>query len=642
MRLALIGQPNAGKSTLFNQVAGYKAETGNFPGTTVTFTESTVQVLGQTIDLVDLPGTYSLSAASLAEQETIRYLASHEVDVIINLLDASHLIQGFDLTLELLELGRPVVVGMNMMDEAARLGLTIDGEQLQELLGVPVLPLVANRGRGIQRLFTTAIQVAREGKATPRLPYKNKILEQSVQSLAVHLEDNKLGWMPDALAIRLLEDGKNLSSDLERDFPEIDHLVHEQKQVILEEHGNEPEWVFAAERHALARELTSKIITKGEERVTWQTRLDDVLLHPFWGYVVMLGILWLFFQGVYTVGSWLEEPLLALFDTFSLQVATWLGSGTIWTKMLVGGIQGIAGGVAIVLPYLVPFLLGMGFLEDVGYLPRLAFMTDVLMHRLGLHGKAIVPFILGYGCNVPAVMSTRTLRDRQDRFLAALLATMVPCAARLSIVFGLVAFYLGPVYAIAIYVLNILVIAVVGRVISHRFLKGSPGLILEVPAYRLPTLKTVVQKAWFRIREFVVEAWPLLIAGSVVLEIANILRISEVVNIIFRPLTWVLGLPTAVGMPLVFGILRKELSLIMLRQALNVTDFSDALNPEQMLSFTVFVVFYVPCVATLVALRKELGTRKMWIITALTVVIALVAALFTRLVAIPLAPVLAF
>ena len=643
MRLALIGQPNAGKSTLFNQVAGYKAETGNFPGTTVTYTESKVQVLGESVELVDLPGTYSLSAASRAEQEAIRYLASHEVDAIVNIIDASHLIQGLGLTLELLELGCPVIVGMNMMDEAARLGLSIDGPQLQELLGVPVLPLVANRGRGIQKLFTTAVQVAREGKDAPRLPYKNKVLEQTVQSLTTHLEDNTIGWAPEALAIRLLENGEALFSDIKQELPDIWPLVEEHKQMIIEGHGNDPEWAFAAERHALAQELTSKVVIQKEERVNWQTRLDDIILHPFWGYLIMLGILWIFFQGVYTLGSYLEKPLLNSFDVFTQKLPTLLGGGeSVWIKMLVGGIQGIAGGVAIVLPYLVPFLLGMGFLEDLGYLPRLAFMMDVLMHRLGLHGKAIVPFILGYGCNVPAVMATRTLRDRQDRFLAALLATMVPCAARLSIIFGLVAFYLGPIYAVAIYVLNILVIAIVGRLLSQRVLKGSPGLILEVPAYRLPTLKTVIQKAWFRIREFVVEAWPLLIGGSIILEIANILHISDIINIVFRPLTWALGLPTAVGMPLVFGILRKELSLIMLRQALNVTDFSMALSPEQMLTFTVFVVFYVPCVATLAALRKELGTRKMWIITALTVVVAIVAALFTRLFAVVFAPVLGF
>ncbi|MEA2008523.1 MAG: FeoB small GTPase domain-containing protein, partial [Chloroflexota bacterium] len=362
MRLALIGQPNAGKSTLFNQVAGYKAETGNFPGTTVTYTESKVQVLGESIELVDLPGTYSLSAESLAEQESIRYLASHKVDAIINLLDASHLIQGLGLTLELLELGCPIIVGLNMMDEAARLGLTIDGPQLQELLGVPVLPLIANRGHGIQKLFTTAVQVARAGKDSPRLPYKNKILEQTVQSLATHLEDNALEWASEALAIQLLGNGKNLLSDVEQELPHIGRIIEEHKQTIIEGHGNDPEWVFAAERHALAQELTSKIIKRGEERVSWQTRLDDVLLHPVWGYLAMLGILWIFFQGVYSLGSLLEEPLLASFDTFTQKLTILLGGdGSIWVKMLVGGIQGVAGGVAIVLPYLVPFLLGMGF-----------------------------------------------------------------------------------------------------------------------------------------------------------------------------------------------------------------------------------------------------------------------------------------
>jgi ferrous iron transport protein B len=640
MRIALIGQPNSGKSTLFNQVSGYKAETGNFPGTTVTFTESKVQVLGKTIELVDLPGTYSLTASNLAEQEVIDYLMSHEVDAIINILDASHLTQGLGLTLELLELGQPVVVGMNMMDEAARLGLTIDGERLQEILGVPVLPLIASRGRGIQRLFTTALQVAEEGQGASRFPYKNKMLEKKVQDVGAKLEGNKLGWKPEALAIRLLENGTELFEQLDGSSPALREFIQKQKEEIVEQHGDEPEWAFAAERHARSQELVSRIVTRGEERVTWQSRLDDILLHPVWGYLVMVAILYLFFLAVYHVGSLLEEPLLEIFNLFSAEVTQLLGGKTFWTRLIGSAIQGIAGGVAIVLPYLVPFLLGMGFLEDVGYLPRLAFMMDALMHRLGLHGKAIVPFILGYGCNVPAVMATRTLRDRRDRFLAALLSTMVPCAARLAIVFGLVAFYLGPGYAVAIYGFNIMVIALIGRVISAYILQDSPGMILEVPTYRLPTLSSVLKKAWFRIREFVVEAWPMLIIGSVILELAMIFDVARIFNVALRPLTWVLDLPQAVGMPLVFGILRKELSLIMLRQALQVTDFSAALTPIQMVTFTVFVVFYVPCLATLAALRRELGTRDMLVIAGATVVIALVAAIFARLIMTLFAPIL--
>jgi ferrous iron transport protein B len=255
---------------------------------------------------------------------------------------------------------------------------------------------------------------------------------------------------------------------------------------------------------------------------------------------------------------------------------------------------------------------------------------DALMTRIGLHGKAIVPFILGYGCNVPAVMSTRMLEDRRDQFLAAMMATLVPCAARLAVVFGLVAFYLGPSLALGIYLFNLIVIALTGRLLSRMMPEDSVGMILEMPVYRLPALKNLLHKTWFRAREFIFEAWPLLIIGSVVLALLQYFAISYWFNILARPVTWLLGLPAEVGVPLIFGVLRKELSLVMLQQALGVTDFSQALTPVQMITFSVFVVFYVPCLATLAAIRRELGKRDMLLIAALTVVIAMIAALFAR------------
>jgi ferrous iron transport protein B len=227
-------------------------------------------------------------------------------------------------------------------------------------------------------------------------------------------------------------------------------------------------------------------------------------------------------------------------------------------------------------------------------------------------------------------MSTRVLEERQDRFLAATIASLVPCAARISVVFGLVAFYLGPRLAALIYLFNLIVIALVGRLMSLVMTEKTPGLIIEIPVYRLPTFKTVLHKTWFRAREFIVDAWPLLIVGSVVLEIFNRFNISRWLNLALRPFTWLLGLPSAVGVPLIFGVLRKELSLIMLRQALDVTDFSQALSPVQMITFTVFIVFYLPCVATLMALRRELGGQDAARISALTVVVAMVTALIAR------------
>jgi small GTP-binding protein len=562
MRFALIGQPNCGKSTLFNQVAGYKAETGNFSGTTVTFTESKVRVAGEVVELVDLPGTFTLSGTNPAEAEARRYLHSCDVDVIINVVDATHLTQGFELTLELLALQRPLVIAFNMMDEASRMGLRVDGPALQAKFGVPVLPLIASKGQGVKGLFQTSLQAARM-----KAP--------------------------------------NLSSELWDGDP--------------------------LKRHRLARELAETYVRQGERRLNWRDRLDDILLHPLWGYVALITILFLFFQLVYGLGRAIEGPVLILFNGLTESLTRMIGAGSLWAELASGLLQGISGGVAIVLPYLAPFLLGLGLLEDIGYLPRIAFLMDSLMHRLGLHGKAIVPFILGYGCNVPAVMSTRILEDKQDRFLAAALAVLVPCAARLAVVFGLVAFYLGPLWALAIYLFNMFVIAITGRVLTRLLPEDTPGLILEMPVYRLPTLKTVVNKAWFRIREFIVEAWPLMIAGSAVLAVLTFYDVSPLINGLVRPFTWLLGLPAQTGVPLIFGILRKELSLIMLRQALGVSDFSAAMTPLQMLTFTVFVVFYIPCLSTLAALRRELGWRSMLAIAGLTVLIALAAALFVRL-----------
>lgn len=557
MRFALIGQPNCGKSTLFNSVAGYKAETGNFSGTTVTFTESRVRVLGQVADLVDLPGSYALDGLNPAESETRRYLDSREVDAIINVADASHLAQSLELTFELLALNRPVILALNMMDEAMRFGLRIDGEGLSRELGIPVLPLVASRGRGVKEVFVKAVQEA--GKT------------------------------------------KNVKRKIEKQNP--------------------------AQRHARALEAAARFVTRGEKRVTWRDRLDDVLLHPVWGYIVLLLVLLGFFESVYGMGKIVEPPVLAFFDALTQGVLRPFGEGTLLWEVVLGVMQGVAAGVAIILPYLLPFLFGLGLLEDIGYLPRVAFLMDAFMHRIGLHGKAIVPFILGYGCNVPAVMSTRSLEEPRDRYLAAALATFVPCAARLAVVFGLVAFYLGPVAAFALYLFNLLVIAVTGRILSKMMPEDTPGLILEMPPYRVPTLRNVTSKAWFRVREFVIEAWPLLIAGSAVLAALNYFDFAYVFNWLVRPFTWLMGLPSEVGVPLIFGILRKELSLVMLGQALGTSDFSASLTSGQMLVYATFVMFYLPCLATLSVLKRELGTRSMLVISALTVLVALLASL---------------
>jgi ferrous iron transport protein B len=630
MRFALVGQPNCGKSTLFNQVAGYRAETGNFAGTTVNYTETKVRVLGDVVELVDLPGTYTLLGTNPAERVVLDYLIAKRVDAIVNVIDATHLIQGLALTLELMELGRPLVLVINMMDEAQRQGIKLDGQKLSSLLGFPVMPMIATRGQGVREAFTTAWHAAQEKRIPKPLEY-NPEIEHAISTLKDILEKGEFPVSRRAIVVKLLEGDPQLNEQINKQYPGLSAQVQKQVDTLCHQTSRQAVWIIATERQRIARELAHSVMSQEQAHLTFRDRLDDYLLHPVWGYVFLMAILGLFFYAVYGFGKLLEGPLLEIFNQLETVTTSYIGTNGLLPHLISGLIQGFSGGLAIVLPYLVPFLIGLGFLEDIGYLTRIAFLMDTLMHRMGLHGKAIVPFILGYGCSVPAIMSTRIMEDKRDRFLSAALATMVPCAARLAVIFGLVAFYLGPWAALAIYLYNLLIISITGRIITLFLPEDSPGLILEMPVYRLPTLRTVTAKAWFRIREFIFEAWPILIIGSVVLAALNYYSITQYINAIFEPVNWLLGLPQQVGTPLVFGIFRKELSLIMLTQAFGTSNYSSVMSVEQMVVFTVFVVFYVPCLATIISIRNELGRKAMFQITALTILVATLAALIVRL-----------
>ena len=599
----------------------------------MTFTESKVRLLGGIVTVVDLPGAYSLAGTNPAEQEVIKYLTSNEIDVVVNVLDASNIQHGLLMTIELLELNIPMVIALNMMDEADRAGIHIDVEKLEALIGLPVVPMIASKGRGIQPLFVKAYQVGQKKQVPPQPKYDEQI-EAAIDVLATSLHEVDSYLNPRALAIKLLEGDQFVLKELPEENLSIKADLKAVNASLAHQYGGSADWTISDARSKLANQISESVIKHGLRKISLRDKLDNVLLHPFWGYVGLIMIMYLFFQIVYSVGGMIEEPMMGVFQNFEVWIeAQFANPKGFISQIIIGLMQGISGGIAIVLPYLVPFLVGLGILEDVGYLSRVAFLMDTLMHKLGLHGKAIVPFILGFGCNVPAIMSTRILEDKRERFISAALSTLVPCAARLAVVFGLVAFYLGPGLALAIYLFDLFVIAFTAGMLNRFLPDDSPGLILEMPVYRIPTLRTIINKAWWRIREFVVEAWPLLIIGSVVLSFLNFINASTYLNMLVRPLSWVLGLPEQVGVPLIFGVLRKELSLVMLGQALGSMDFPTVMTPVQMITFAVFVVFYVPCLATMLVIRKEIGVKAMWSIVALTTLIATVAGLVARIIA---------
>ncbi|MGQ9672743.1 MAG: ferrous iron transport protein B [Candidatus Aminicenantales bacterium] len=630
-----IGQPNCGKSTLFNAIAGLKAETSNFPGTTVKHTHSRVNVEGRLLNIIDLPGTYSLNPSDPAERVVLTHLFQEKPDLIINVVDSSVLGRSLELTLELLELEYPMVVALNMMDLAEKKGIRIDVGQMEQVLRVPIVPTVALHGRGVKELLEASFACLDQGCLATSLKFSSDVEEEIEKVASAIPTDFGIVANKRFVAIKLLESNEafclDILSDIDPNFSR--ELAHAKKRIEAKRRAPAYE-AIAAQRHHLALKILEQVsrVRRGRQQ-SWENRVDAVLMHPFLGYPLLASIFFLFFFLIFKVGSPVESFLLSPLARLREALSHWLGSGLLFYAVD-GLIQGVGGGIAIVLPYFLPLLFFMAFLEDLGYLARAGFLLDTFMHRIGLHGKSVSPFILGFGCNVPAILSTRTLESQRDRIITSLLIPFIPCSARTTIILALVAFYLGPAWALGFYFFNVLIVALIGRLLSFFFKAPSPGLILEIPSLKAPSLKKMASKTWLDLRGFLKFAWPLLIGGSIVLSLLHYFGLDKIFNSLFSPLVvHGLGLPRELGITLVFGFLRKELSLIMMLQALGVSysNLLSAITKEQVLIFTVFVSFFIPCLSTFAILWKELGKKMAFLSASLSVSVAILLSLLVRL-----------
>ena len=634
--IIFLGQPNCGKSALFNAIAGLKVDTSNFPGTTVKHTHSEVNVAGNVFNIIDLPGTYSLNPSDETEKVALSHLFFQEPDMIINVVDASILGRSLELTQELIELGYPMVIALNMMDLAEKKGIKTDIQKLEKLLGVPVIPTVAIHGRGIKELLVTALQTLEQHRPITPLKWTRDV-EDKVEEFQRAIPENfpVVGNRRFA-AIKMLEVGKRFfNQTLEDMSPDLKKARDKVRDDLEKMHGVPAYEVISAERHHLAAKIfeeSSEVVRI--QKIGWLERADDIIMHPFFGYVILVAVFLAFFFIIFQVGNPLEEILLNPISRLRSFLSSQFGTGILF-YLLDGLLQGIGGGLAIVLPYFLPLLFMMSFLEDIGYLSRASFLMDTFMHRIGLHGKSISPFILGFGCNVPAIISTRILESRRDKVITTLLIPFIPCTARTTIILALVAFYLGPVWALGFYVFNIILLGVLGKIISFFYKEPSPGLILEIPTLKVPSLKNIWKKTYFQLKAFAKFAWPVLIAGSVVLAIMQFFHMDSIINVILSPLVEkALGLPQELGVTLVFGFLRKELSLIMMLQALGVDyhNLMSVITKEQLIVFTVFVSFFIPCLSTVAIIWKEVGKKIAFISIGLNVAVAVVLSLIIRLI----------
>ena len=626
LRIALAGNANVGKSVIFNYLTGLHQHIGNWPGKTVEKAEGTLHFKGYTIDIIDLPGIYSLSTYSIEEQISRKYIAVEKPDVVINVVDASILERNLYFTLQLMELGAPLVLALNKVDIARRKGIEIDVEKLEKLLGIPVVPTVAIKGLGIFKLLERAVEVA-EKRETSRIVMKfGKEVEDKITELIKMLEGNHYWYPPRYVAIKLLEGDKEIEKEVEQLNPKVVAAARKLSKEIEEIHGHSCSTVITAERYEIAGRIArevQKIVSPIKPR--FEERLHNLTTHKIAGYIIMAFSLLAIFYSVFTIGGYISDFLNELFYTIEPIFYNLIGGGSVgelvWSIM-----EGIIAGITIALPYIAPFYIILYFLEDSGYLSRIAFLMDNIMHKMGLHGKAFIPLILGYGCNVPACLGCRIMETERERVLAVFVTTLVPCAARTVIILGLVGKYLGIEYTLLLYIFDLTIIFILGRV-AFKVLPGEPtALIMEMHDYKWPHLKTVLKQTWFRLLEFIKIAFPLIILGSFTIKLIEVFGLLEPVSLALSPITvtW-LGLPAITGITLIFGVLRKELTLIMLATLLGTTNFAEVpgFGPIQMVVFTIVTMFYIPCISTIAALIKEVGWKKALLITIFEVIFAI-------------------
>jgi ferrous iron transport protein B len=624
--IALAGNANVGKSVIFNQLTGVDQIIGNWPGKTVERAEGLLLHKGKRIRVIDLPGIYSFSTYSMEELVSRDFIALEHPDAVINVIDASALERNLFFTIQLLELASPLLIAINQIDLAEKKGITIDTKKLSALLGVPVVPTVAIRGKGIPVLTDAITGLMQDHPVPPVLHYGKEVEERIVKIISL-LDAVTTQYPVRWTAIKLLE----------RD-PAIMQIVSEQDPGIVENagllageiesiHGEPACVVMSAERYQIADRIAAEVITmrtpgEGPQKKSLTDTLDQIALHPILGYLAVIAVIggllvWTFIIGA-QVSVFLAE-FLSQFERYEPVI-----TGPLMDILWNGAFTGFVAGVTLVIPYVLPFYLLLAVMEDSGYLTRIAVMLDRGMHKLGLHGKAIIPLILGYGCNVPAIYSCRIMETLKQKTLAAFLVTLIPCTARTVVILGLVAAFVNIWWALALYAFDILLILVVGRFAFKAMPGESVGLIMEMPDYHVPSISVVLKQTWTRTKSLIWIVFPAYIIGSALIQAFYAAGLLNPVNDLLAPVTVIwLGLPAVIGITLIFGIVRKELTILTLAVIFGTTNFATIMSPVQLIVLALVSMLYIPCISVILVLASEFGWKKALAISATEIIMAI-------------------
>ncbi len=627
--VALAGQPNVGKSTVFNVLTGLNQHVGNWPGKTVERKEGAFTHDGSTYRLVDLPGTYSLTANSAEEVITREFIIREKPDVVVAMVDAAILERSLYLVAELLPLGVPVVVGLNMIDVAEQEGFHIEPEVLEAALGAKVVPMVASKNIGVRNLVAAIGEVARgDYEYAPKLPE----IRADHREVLAKIEELLEGCVPapypqDWVALKLLEGDRAITEMMQECLPEerwqaVQDVLRAHDDALVAVASGRYEWIGRMIRAAVTRPKPGQIgLTE---------RLDRWATHPIWGLLILAAILGLTFALTYTLGA----PLQDLLDTYVVGASadlarSWLaGVGApAWLVGLVAdGVIGGAGAMLTFLPILVIFFAVMGILEDVGYMARGAYVMDSFMHLMGLHGKSFLPLFLGFGCNVPAVLGTRVIESRRARLVTILLAPLVPCTARMTVIAFLAPAFFGSAATLVSWgmiLLALLVLALSGVLINCLLFRGQrAAFIMELPLYHVPNWRTIGLLVWQRSLEFLRKAIVVILPVSVVVWALSVLPGGDIetsylaqVGRWLEPVGGLMGFDWRLLVALLASFIAKENSIATLgvlfgteEEAGLAATLAGTLSIPTALAFLVVQMLFVPCVATVAAVKQETGS----------------------------------
>lgn len=664
INVALIGNPNCGKTSLFNVASGAREHVGNYSGVTVDAKTGTFRQDDVTFRIVDLPGTYSLACYSPEELYVRKYLRDNEPDVIVNIVDATNLERNLYLTTELINMNRPMVIALNMFDELKQKGISLDYKKLSEMIGVPIVPTVARTGEGIRQLFDAVIAVAEDRHAVVRHVHVTlgKELEQSVGVLNRALKadpDLRPRFSPRYMAIKLLENDKEVESLVEgtKDAKAIFELRDREVERLAEVFpGEDVASLIAGESYGFISGALAETMEQNPVDSADTTRvLDAIVTNRLFGFPIFLAIMAFIFWATFSVGQYPMDWIEAAVGWLGSLVEQYMPDGPL--KDLIGdGIIGGVGGVIVFLPNILILYFCLSFLEDSGYMARAAFIMDKVMHRMGIHGKSFIPLVMGFGCNVPAIMSTRSIESRSSRLITILINPFMSCSARVPIYVLLIGAFFpdhATLAVMSLYILGILVAVLTARMLRRFYFKADETpFVMELPPYRLPTFKASCRHMWAKGEQYLRKMGGVILVASIIVWALNYFPLHDeqastpsfeaeqidegridtsrdsylemagkAVNPVMEPagFHWRATVAVLAGIPAKeivvssLGVLYTgdeevaESKLSERIKAPNPVTGKPDFTSASALAFMVFVLLYFPCMATLVAIVKETG-----------------------------------